>query len=54
MKIFYKKNRFKGKIEYFEINKNIISHLLNFYSVENGELKKFFNFCKGFISMINF
>ena len=41
-KIFYKKNRFKGKIGIFEINKNKISHLLNFYSAENGEFKKIF------------
>ena len=41
-KIFYKKNRFKGKIGIFEINKNKISHLLNFYSAENGKFKKIF------------
>ena len=41
-KIFYKKNRFKGKIGIFEINKNKISHLLNFYSVENDKFKKIF------------
>ena len=41
-KIFYKKNKFKGKIGFFEINKNKISHLLNFYSVENGGFKKIF------------
>ena len=27
---------------FFEINKNKISHLLNFYSVENGGFKKIF------------
>jgi len=41
-KIFYKKNKFKGKIGIFEINKNIITHQLNFYSVENNEFKKIF------------
>ena len=40
--IFYKKNKFKGKIGIFEINKNKISHLLNFYSAENNEFKKIF------------
>ena len=40
--IFYKKNKFKGKIGIFEINKNIITHQLNFYSVENNEFKKIF------------
>ena len=41
-KIFYKKNRFKGKIGIFEIDKNIITHQLNFYSVENNQFKKIF------------
>ena len=41
-KIFYKKNKFKGKIGIFEINKNVITHQLNFYSVENNEFKKIF------------
>ena len=41
-KIFYKKNKFKGKIGIFEINKNKISHLLNFYAAEDGEFKKIF------------
>ena len=40
--IFYKKNKFKGKIGIFEINKNIITHQLNFYSIENKEFKKIF------------
>tara|TARA_B100000131_G_scaffold319178_1_gene364533 strand:- start:541 stop:1692 length:1152 start_codon:yes stop_codon:yes gene_type:complete len=40
--IFYKKNKFKGKIGVFEINKNIITHQLNFYSVENNQFKKIF------------
>ncbi len=41
-KIFYKKNKFKGKIGIFEINKNVITHKLNFYSIENNKFKKIF------------
>tara|TARA_S200000501_G_scaffold48194_2_gene38778 strand:- start:5789 stop:6940 length:1152 start_codon:yes stop_codon:yes gene_type:complete len=41
-KIFYKKNKFRGKIGIFEIDKNIITHNLSFYSVEKGEFKKIF------------
>ena len=41
-KIFYKKNKFKGKIGIFDIDKNRINHLLNFYKVENNEFKKIF------------
>ena len=41
-KIFFKKNKFKGKIGIFEINKNTITHQLNFYSVESGSFKKIF------------
>ena len=41
-KIFYKKNKFKGKIGIFEINKNVITHKLNFYSVEDNQFKKIF------------
>ena len=41
-KIFYKKNKFKGKIGIFEINKNRINHVLNFYKIENKEFKKIF------------
>ena len=40
--IFYKENKFKGKIGIFEINKNIITHQLNFYSIENEQFKKIF------------
>ncbi|MDA9723453.1 ABC transporter substrate-binding protein [Candidatus Pelagibacter sp.] len=40
--IFYKKNKFKGKIGFFEINKNTITHQLNFYSIENNKFKKIF------------
>ena len=41
-KIFYKKNKFKGKIGIFEINKNKISHVLNFYVAENNNFRKIF------------
>jgi len=41
-KIFYKKNKFKGKIGIFEIDKNKISHILNFYVAENNNFKKIF------------
>ena len=39
-KIFYKKNQFKGKVGIFEINKNRINHVLNFYKVEINKFKK--------------
>ena len=42
IKIFYKKNKFKGKIGIFEIHKNKISHILNFYVAENNNFKKIF------------
>ena len=41
-KIFYKKNKFRGKIGIFEINKNTITHQLNFYSIEDNKFKKIF------------
>ncbi len=41
-KIFYNKNKFKGKIGIFEIDKNNITHQLNFYSVEDKAFKKIF------------
>ena len=41
-KIFYRKNSFRGKIGIFEIDKNIITHQLNFYVIENKEIKKIF------------
>ena len=41
-KIFYKKNKFKGKIGVFEISKNTITHQLNFYSIENNKFRKIF------------
>ena len=40
--IFYKKNQFKGKVGIFEINKNRINHILNFYKVEDSQFKKIF------------
>ena len=41
-KIFYKKNKFRGKIGIFEISKNTITHQLNFYSIEDNKFKKIF------------
>ncbi len=41
-KIFYNKNSFKGKIGVFEIDKNLITHQLNFYVIENKEIRKIF------------
>ena len=41
-KIFSKKNLFKGKIGIFKIKNNKISHVLNFYKIENNEFKKIF------------
>ena len=41
-RIFYKKNKFKGKMGVFEINKNKISHILNFYVAENNSFRKIF------------
>ncbi len=41
-KIFKKKNSFKGKIGIFNIKDNKINHKLNFYQVNEKELKKIF------------
>tara|TARA_B100000963_G_scaffold164448_1_gene142840 strand:- start:314 stop:1468 length:1155 start_codon:yes stop_codon:yes gene_type:complete len=41
-KLFKKENSFKGKIGVFDIKNNKINHRLNFYQVENGDLKKIF------------
>ena len=41
-KIFKKKTLFKGKVGIFEIKNNKISHILNFYKVEDGEFKRIF------------
>tara|TARA_B100000900_G_scaffold317626_1_gene276663 strand:- start:2866 stop:4020 length:1155 start_codon:yes stop_codon:yes gene_type:complete len=41
-KTFKVKNSFKGKIGIFEIENNKINHKLNFYKIEDGELKEIF------------
>ena len=41
-KIFKKKNSFKGKIGIFDIKNNKIYHRLNFYKIDNKELKEIF------------
>ena len=41
-KIFNQKNVFKGKTGIFEIKDKKISHVLNFYKVENGKFKEIF------------
>ncbi len=41
-KLFVRKNKFKGKIGIFEIKENKISHILNFYKIENNNFKKIF------------
>ena len=41
-RIFKKKSSFKGKIGIFEIKDNKINHKLNFYKIENNEIKKIF------------
>ena len=41
-KIFFNKNKFKGKIGIFEINKNTITHQLNLYEVNKEGFKKIF------------
>ena len=41
-KMFTKKTLFKGKVGIFEIKDNKISHILNFYKVENNNFKKIF------------
>ena len=41
-KSFRSKNTFKGKIGIFEIENNKIYHKLNFYKVDDGELKEIF------------
>jgi hypothetical protein len=41
-KIFTKKTLFKGKVGIFEIKNNKISHILNFYKVEDEKFKKIF------------
>ena len=41
-KLFSKKTKFKGVSGIFEINKNEINHLLNFYTVNEREFKEIF------------
>jgi len=41
-KLFKKETSFKGKIGIFDIENNKINHRLNFYKIENGEIKKIF------------
>ncbi|MDC3016522.1 ABC transporter substrate-binding protein [Candidatus Pelagibacter sp.] len=41
-KAFNVKNSFKGKIGIFDIKENKINHRLNFYKIDNGELKEIF------------
>ncbi len=41
-KLFKKKNSFKGKIGIFDIKNNKIYHRLNFYQVNDGQLKEIF------------
>ncbi len=41
-KVFKAKNSFKGKIGVFEIENKKINHKLNFYKIEDGELKEIF------------
>ena len=41
-KIFLKKNKFKGKVGIFEIKDKKINHVLNFYKIENSNIKKIF------------
>ena len=40
--IFKKKNSFKGKIGIFDVENNKINHRLNFYKVDEGNIKKIF------------
>ena len=40
--LFYKKNKFRGKMGIFEIDKKTITHQLNFYSIENNNFKEIF------------
>ena len=41
-KLFKKKSSFKGKIGIFDIQDNKINHRLNFYKIEDSEIKKIF------------
>ena len=41
-KLFKKKNSFKGKIGIFDIENKKINHRLNFYKIDNGNIKEIF------------
>ena len=41
-RLFIRKNKFKGKIGFFEIKENKISHILNIYKIEDNNFKKIF------------
>ena len=41
-KLFKKKNSFKGKIGIFDIENRKINHRLNFYKIDNGDIKEIF------------
>ena len=40
--LFFKKNKFKGKIGIFEINRKTITHQLNFYETQDKNFKEIF------------
>ena len=40
--LFIKKNKFKGKLGIFEINKKTITHQLNFYEIQDNNFKEIF------------
>ncbi len=40
--LFNKKNKFKGKIGIFEINRKTITHQLNFYEIQEKNFKEIF------------
>ena len=40
--IFKKENSFKGKIGVFDVKNNKINHRLNFYKIDEGEIKEIF------------
>ena len=41
-KIFNEKSKFIGKVGIFEIENNVITHNLSFYSAEQGKFRKIF------------
>lgn len=41
--IFKKENSFKGKIGIFDVKNNKINHRLNFYKIDEGEIKEIFS-----------